>query len=102
MYTTVDWESAAVLRLLGTAPDQVLAKQLGVNSETVRTRRTAAGIAPYRAFAWTPDIIARLGTVPDHIIADEIGATRSTVAWQRRQRGIRKRRTRANKPFSPS
>ncbi|MBA3936009.1 MAG: hypothetical protein H0X38_00975 [Planctomycetes bacterium] len=95
--TKVDWLSAAVIRQLGTIPDDVLAERLGVNQETVRIRRTAAGRAPYRAFAWTPDIIARLGTVPDRVIAEEIGATTSTVAWQRNQRGITTWDTRAKK-----
>lgn len=67
----------------------MIAEKLGVVQDTVRIRRTAAGIPPYRTITWTAKVIARLGTVPDRVIAEEIGATTSAVAWQRNQRGIR-------------
>lgn len=44
--TKIDWQNPDVLRQLGTMPDDDLGERLGVNAETVRTRRTAAGIAP--------------------------------------------------------
>ena len=86
--TKVDWSSARVKKLLGSAPDRQIAKQLGVTTETVQVKRSAAGIPAYHVDPWTPQVVKRLGMVPDHVIADEIGVSREAVSWQRRQRGI--------------
>lgn len=86
--TKVNWSSSQVIRLMGSASDRKIAQRLGVDGETVRTRRTAAGIPPYEYNPWTASVIARLGTVPDRLLAEEIGVTPSAVGWNRRRLGV--------------
>jgi hypothetical protein len=43
----IDWDSNKIRSLLGSAHDNQIAEQLGVDPETVRTRRNQFGIAPF-------------------------------------------------------
>lgn len=81
--------TADEIALLGTAPDSVIAKQLGrrVNSVTsARVHRKIKGSQEYRF--WTEAEIALLGTMSDRQLAKRLGRTQANVLLCRRKHGI--------------
>jgi hypothetical protein len=86
--------------LLGTIPDEDLARKTGRTTEAVRHRRTELGIPKSTGWAWTDAQLALLGKVPDAELAAQTGRTVGAVRCQRTGRGIpsaRDRRWRENR-----
>lgn len=86
--TKVDWADPRFHRLLGSDKDEIIAKRLGVSDRTVRTQRARAGIPPFRAKRWTPQVIAMLGKVPEEILAKRLGVSPTAVKYQMKRRRI--------------
>lgn len=89
--------------MLGTAPDEAVARSLGVTRKTVAYHRRARGIAasgdrsatvpPPPMAGWNrkalpPEIMVRLGAEPDYQIAADLGVDKGVIARARRARGI--------------
>ena len=73
--------------LLGTQPDQVLARKFGRSVGAVRCRRWKKRI--HRDLkSWRPADDRILGTRPDREIAMLLGRSRSNVVWRRQKLGI--------------
>ena len=86
------------LQLLGTRPDRVLAKQLGIGRRSVAQKRMEQGLENFVAKKvrkrWTREIVKRLGKVPDCEIACELGIPAAIVtAWRFRHKIPGKRKT---------
>jgi hypothetical protein len=84
--------SEAEIRLLGTAPDSVVARNLGRNLRMVIRKRLAMDIANRftpRAPTWTREQLAMLGKQPDAELAQKWGRTLLAVTMKRRQLRIR-------------
>lgn len=83
---------ARLRKLLGTMPDAILARQVGVHPRTVLRERQRTGIPPYRkkraAIEWTERMLALLGTASDQAVADELGLSAATVSKKRRRLGL--------------
>lgn len=81
-----------MLALLGTVPDQVIAKQLGIQQTTVRRRRVRLGRDSWRVSAaaaiWTPGALVQLGKMTDARLASQLGIDVATVRQKRRSLGI--------------
>lgn len=73
-------------RLLGTKPDQVLAREFGRPVSAVRHRRGKKRIRLKKD--WRPEDDQVLGTRPDHEIALLLGRSVTNVAWRRNKLGI--------------
>jgi hypothetical protein len=73
-------------RLLGTKPDQVLARKFGRHLSAVRHRRGKKRIKVQKR--WRPEDDRVLGTRTDQEIALLLGRTVSNVAWRRNKLGI--------------
>ena len=78
------WEIA----LLGKAPDEEVARQIGRNEAAVAAKRRSLGIPKKLPEYWTPDKIALLGAMSDSDVARQIGRNPVTVAAKRRSLGI--------------
>src|SRR6266404_3826859 len=73
-------------RLLGTKPDQVLARKFGRPVSAVRHRRGTKRIRVKKD--WRPEDDKVLGTRTDHEIALLLGRSVTNVAWRRNKLGI--------------
>lgn len=73
-------------RLLGTQPDQVLARKFGRPVSAVRHRRQKKRIRLTKA--WRPEDDKILGTRPDREVALLLGRSLTNVAWRRGKLGI--------------
>ena len=74
---------------LGSAPDAVLAKQLGMNPANIAQARIRKGKAAYQKQAkWTPEQIALLGTASDADVGKQVGRNKLAVYYARSSRGI--------------
>ena len=73
-------------RLLGTEPDEVLAKKFGRRVKSVRYRRWMKRIRVKRD--WRPEDDKVLGTRTDYQVALLLGRSQSNVWWRRTQLGI--------------
>jgi hypothetical protein len=80
--------TAEQLALLGTMPDEDLARKTGRTTGAVRHRRTELGIPSPTGWAWTDAQLALLGKVPDGELAAQTGRTVGAVRCQRTGRGI--------------
>jgi hypothetical protein len=74
--------------LLGTMPDEDLARRIGRTSEAVRCQRTMRGIPSFSGWAWTEAQLALLGKVPDAELAAQTGRTVGAVRQKRTALGI--------------
>ncbi len=79
------------LRLLGTAPDEEIARKLRLKTNTIINRRQALGIPKFgskvRCF-WTPKEDRLLGTMPDAAVARRVGRSTGAVMSRRHQIGV--------------
>lgn len=89
MLSDIDWEAVD----LGSRPDHLIAKELGLSRRTITSQRAKLGIGSYRQN--NPSVASRvdwdkvgLGTRTDEEIAQEVGVSRKTVAKQREKLGI--------------
>jgi len=73
-------------RLLGTKPDQVLARKFGRPVSAVRSRRWKKRIR--LRMDWRREDDKILGTRTDHEVALLLGRSKTNVAWRRKQLGI--------------
>ncbi len=79
------WE----LALIGTAPDNAVARKIGRSVVSVRKKRYSLGLPCVPLVKpWTPAEIALLGKLPDKEIARRVGKRYSTVQLKRTQLGI--------------
>jgi hypothetical protein len=76
------------VRLLGTAPDEEVARRIGRSMNAVRVKRTRRGIPDPGGRGWTAEEMALLGTAPDEEVAAKIGRTSGAVTQKRCQLGI--------------
>jgi hypothetical protein len=76
------------LALLGTMPDEELARRLGKSENAVRLQRERRGIPNPSGPRWTEGELALLGTAPDGEVARQIGRTPMAVACKRCEQGI--------------
>jgi hypothetical protein len=97
---SLEWEEYEYL--LGTMPDNKLAKKLGCSTKTVNYQRTIRGISPcgnlkkpipppmggWNKIELSQEIIDLLGTEPDYKIGERFGLSKRTIARARRERGI--------------
>lgn len=82
------WSSAAIA-LLGTAPDDFIARCLNTSRSTVYRKRIEIGVSPRgKCFLLTPEHFAKLGTRPDHVLAKAWKLNRATVTRFRNERLI--------------
>lgn len=79
------WSSPHMRKLLGSAPDTEIAKQLGVFPDTVRIHRSRMGIPAFRKIVWTKVMLADLGTASDEVIAKRYGLSHSAVKCRRQR-----------------
>lgn len=78
-----------VISQLGVISDVQIAKKLGCDSETVRSRRVKLGIGPITTTATLPsEAYPLLGTIPDKDIAESFNVGITTVGNKRRSLGI--------------
>ncbi|MCO5050915.1 MAG: hypothetical protein M9920_01245 [Verrucomicrobiae bacterium] len=73
-------------RLLGTKPDQVLARKFGRSVKSVRARRGHKRIRVKKD--WRPEDDKVLGTRVDHEVALLLGRSPGNVGWRRKRLGI--------------
>src|SRR5579863_8507863 len=80
-----EWEIA----LLGTAPDPVIARQIGRAPSSVACKRRKLGIAAFtQHLPWTSRDDSLLGKMSDADAARRMGRKRGTVRFRRRSLGI--------------
>jgi len=80
--------TAAEVALLGTKPDDVVARKIGRDPKLVMKKRLSLGIANRfnpRAPAWSPEELKLLGTRPDEELALQLGRTLVALVAKRRQ-----------------
>ncbi|WP_165227539.1 hypothetical protein [Aquisphaera insulae] len=75
------------IALLGTAPDPIIAKRLGIPRHNVESKRRRLGI-PGILNRWTDEEIALLGTDSDAVIARRLGRPAVGVRDKREKLGI--------------
>jgi len=85
------WPPAKVA-LLGTAPDQEIARRLGISTGTVSKRRAALGIPKWdqKLKPWKPVEDALLGKMPDTEVSKRTGRSFQAVGSRRRDLKIPK------------
>jgi hypothetical protein len=89
------------IKMLGTMPDNQVAKRLGVSTSLVWTKRNSLGIPPFkkepqprprpgRIKAWepSPDLVLLLGKSSDKEIAKMAGVSAEVVFYHRKKHGI--------------
>ena len=80
------------IRLLGTAPDRVIAERLGLSHATVQFKRSRLGIAPYqepsKPIEWTEEMVALLGKITDRRFVELHLMTLERVQRKREELGI--------------
>ncbi|MFO0806239.1 MAG: hypothetical protein U0791_24310 [Gemmataceae bacterium] len=91
--------------MLGTAPDSVVARNLGRSHSIIGYRRRMLGIPNFRP-VWAAEADAMLGTMPDHAVAAILGKSITQVSNRRKELGIpawrAKHPKRPKRPESPS
>lgn len=89
--SAIAWEPED-LALLGTMPDRVVAKQLGISASSVMLKRQALKIPafkpPTRPLKWTEEMLALLGEVTDTQVANLYGISEAAVGAKRSRLGI--------------
>jgi hypothetical protein len=76
------------LALLGTMPDDELARRLGKSENAVRLQRERQGIPNRSGHGWTEEELALVGTLPDAEVGRRIGRTPIAVTCKRCDLGI--------------
>jgi outer membrane lipoprotein-sorting protein len=89
--------SDAELRLLGTAPDDEVARRIGRPVNAVRIKRARLGIPNPEGPGWTEEELALLGTAPDEEVAARIGP--SCRSFRRMARTTLRPRTGSGRSF---
>src|SRR5216110_712390 len=86
----VEWWSEKEIKLLGTRPDEELARFLGRGINTVRYKRERLHIPVFdpAVRAWTRPELRLLGKATDEQVAKDIGRTRCAVQLKRHALGI--------------
>lgn len=81
-----------MVRRLGAASDEDIARELGISLTSVSRERRRRGIATFRPrrsdFEWTDRALRLLGAASDHEVAAELGISYSIVNRKRRILGI--------------
>lgn len=80
--------TAEDVALLGTLPDEDVARQTGRTAGAVRQKREELGIPNPAGNRWTADGVALLGTLPDREVAPRLGRSLSSVTQKRIKLGI--------------
>ncbi|QNP48752.1 hypothetical protein [Diaphorobacter aerolatus] len=83
----IEW-TEAMLALLGTDKDAVLAARWGTTPKTVNLKRNALGIPAYGHVLWTDGMLARLGTQVDAELAQAWGISKASVIAKRQALSI--------------
>jgi hypothetical protein len=89
------------LALLGTVPDEEVARRTGRTVNAIQLKRGKLGIPDPDGHAWTEEEMALLGTSPDEEVAAKIGRTPWAVICKRCKLGVptfRDRRFREGRP----
>jgi hypothetical protein len=81
------WRDSEI-RLLGTAPDRIIANRLGRSVYSVEHKRRKLGIKPDSTHFWTPKEEAIIGKVSDAEAARRLGRSRKAVEHRRRKLGM--------------
>ena len=81
------WRDSEI-RLLGTAPDRIIAKRLGRSVYSVENKRRELGIKPDSTHFWTAKEEAIIGKVSDAEAARRLGRSRKAVEHRRRKLGM--------------
>jgi hypothetical protein len=76
------------LALLGTAPDEEVARRIGRTANAVRVMRDRLGIPRPAGGRWRDGDMALLGTLPDREAARRLGRPLKSVTQKRCQLGI--------------
>jgi hypothetical protein len=74
------------IKLLGTAPDEDIARQIGRSKTAVKGRRNSFGIPAWNLSyfcPWSPEEDALLGVVPDRLLAKKLKRTFAAVQARR-------------------
>jgi hypothetical protein len=82
------WWTKRQLVLLGTAPDEEVARRTGRTAEAVRQKREELGIPNPAGNRWTVEEVALLGTMPDTKVASRVARSVSAVTQKRIKLGI--------------
>jgi hypothetical protein len=80
--------TAEDIALLGTAPNQEVARRTGRKPAAVRHKREGLGIPNPTGKRWTAEGIALLGTLPDREVARRLGRPLQSVTQKRCKLGI--------------
>lgn len=73
---------------LGTVPDSLLAREAGVDTESIRRLRMSRRIKATRTYVgWTAEMDALLGTDTDEAVALKLGVTRTACVLRRQRLG---------------
>jgi hypothetical protein len=83
-----DWWAAEDIALLGTAPDEEVARRTGRTAAAVRRKRWALDIPNPAGSRWTAEDMALLGTLPDREVARRVGRSLQSVTQKRIKLGI--------------
>lgn len=84
------WDGEKIA-LLGSMPDEAVAKRLGIYKHHVYTKRYSLGIAAFRKFGpkeWNEEAIGMLGKKSDPEVARFLGMSKTTVTNKRKSLGI--------------
>ena len=81
------------IALLGTLPDEKVARRTGRTTEAVRQKREELGIPNPAGNRWREDEVALLGTLPDWEVSRQIGRSLQSVTQKRIKLGIANRST---------
>ncbi|AJO79363.1 hypothetical protein [Pseudomonas sp. MRSN 12121] len=89
------------VKLLGTIPDELLGRKLGVSITAVQNARLRRGIPALlqRRNVWSEEALALLGTMLDKKLAARLGVSNAAVSVKRKNMGIaRFKKTQKSKP----
>ena len=80
--------TAEEIALLGTAPDEEVARRVGRTLNAVRFMRDRLGISRPAGGRWRGEELVLLGTLPDREVARKLGRSLQSVAQKRTKLGI--------------
>jgi hypothetical protein len=80
--------TAEEIALLGTVPDEELARRIGRTPNAVRVMRDRLGIPRPTGGRWRDEDLALQGTLPDRVVARRLGRSLSSVTQKRIKLGI--------------
>ncbi|HWM94150.1 MAG TPA: hypothetical protein VN493_25560 [Thermoanaerobaculia bacterium] len=89
--SSIPWEPEDLAQL-GTMPDRLVAKQLGISASSTMLKRQTLEIPPFkpppRRLEWTEEMLALLGQVTDTQVAELYGISEAAVCAKRFRLGI--------------